>query len=75
MKKNFGKKFRSLSIFKLLILYVMAITVAAVDTSLLLLLLDFPSNKSRLMIQQNITIFLEVHYTILGKQKILKQQQ
>ena len=53
----------------------MAITVAAVDTSLLLLLLHFPSNKSRLTIQQNITIFLGVHYTILGKQKILKQQQ
>ena len=33
-------------------------------------------NKSRLMIQQvNITIFLRVDYIILGKQRMLKQQQ
>ena len=32
-------------------------------------------NKSRLMIQQNITIFLGVDYTILGNHRMLKQQQ
>ena len=32
-------------------------------------------NKLRLMIQQNITIFLGADYTILGNQRILKQQQ
>ena len=32
-------------------------------------------NKSRLMIQQNITIFLGVDYTILENQRVLKQQQ
>ena len=32
-------------------------------------------NKSRLMIQQNITIFLGVDYTILGNQRMFKQQQ
>ena len=29
------------------------------------------SNKSRLVIQQNITIFLGVDYTILGNQRLL----
>ena len=32
-------------------------------------------NKSRLMIQQNITIFLGVDYTILWNQRLLNQQQ
>ena len=32
-------------------------------------------NRSRLMIQQNITNFLGVDYTILGNQRMLKQQQ
>ena len=32
-------------------------------------------NKSRLIIQQNITIFLGVDYTILGNQRMLKQQR
>ena len=32
-------------------------------------------DKSRIMIQQNITIFLGVDYTILENQRMLKQQQ
>ena len=32
-------------------------------------------NKSRPMIQQNITIFVGVDYIILGNQRMLKQQQ
>ena len=32
-------------------------------------------NKSRLVTQQNITIFLGIDYTILGNQRMLKQQQ
>ena len=32
-------------------------------------------NKSHIMIQENITIFLGVVYTILGNQRMLEQQQ
>ena len=38
-------------------------------------MIPYSRDESRLMIQQNITIFLGVDYTILGNQRMLKQQK